>query len=244
MDLALELRNQIWSNALPEKIDSALYLYKKGCWHPLYLKPSDPHEEYDHKNDNYNLCFEFRHDLLDQIQVHTLLVFVNHDVREIAIAWAHKQGFFINENKGYPVFGRPFNPENDMLYIKPGDVYEFWTEPFSIPNEHPDLIGQQYSIRSFVEKIAISEDTWQEELKAEPEDQFMDELTLTFPFKMLIVITATPSELRSANGNLEMRQHWELDSTRGGEFVLDAHDGTFQFHGSEYANKEDLYKSL
>ncbi|KAJ8070054.1 hypothetical protein OCU04_000453 [Sclerotinia nivalis] len=117
MELALELRNQIWSDALPEKIDTALYLYTKGRWHPLYLTSPDPYNEYDHENDIFNLRVEFRHDLLDQVQVHTPLVFVNHEAREIATAWAHKQGFVVKENKGRSVFGRPFNPESDVLYV-------------------------------------------------------------------------------------------------------------------------------
>ncbi|CAD6448338.1 aae3413d-b409-4257-9a04-95c256ac55d3 [Sclerotinia trifoliorum] len=243
MDLAPELRNQIWSNALPEKVDTALYFYKTGCWHPLYLTPSDPYNEYDDENDNLNLRVEFRHDLLNQVHFHTPLIFVNHEAREIATAWARKQGFVAKENKGHFVFGRPFNPESDILYVTSDDLIEIFTELYYLDELYPELVNQNFSARSFVENIAISEETWQKELKDQPEDQFLDGLTNGFPLKTLAVIVDAPSELQHVDHNMEMRQHWELSSTGGGDYIFDS-DRTFQFHGTEFAGKEELYRSL
>ncbi|KAA8568880.1 hypothetical protein EYC84_007859 [Monilinia fructicola] len=153
------------------------------------------------------------------------------------------QGFIIKGNEEHSFFKSPLNPESDMLYVKPGYMYDFCTEPSSLPDANPDLI-EQYSTTSFVEKIAISEKPWQQEVEVEPENQLMDEPTWNFPPKIFIIIFHASSKLQSADGNLKLRQHWELDSTPGGEYSLDADDRTFRFHGGEYSGKEDLHRSL
>ena len=115
--LALELRNQIWRDALPNKVGPALYFYRKGCWCPRHLLQSD--EEYDPKNHELNLNFEFRHDLLNVVQFKVPLFFVNREASNIALAWVREHGIEIRarENRQSPVFVCPFNPIRDVLYI-------------------------------------------------------------------------------------------------------------------------------
>ncbi|KAI9647025.1 hypothetical protein NHQ30_005027 [Ciborinia camelliae] len=247
MNLALELRNQIWRDALPDKIDPTLCFFKKGCWHPLHLTESDPYHEYDPRN-VFNLRLEFSHELLDVVQVRTPLVSVNHEARSIAVAWAREQGFVIKEDKGCPLFGRPFNPKLDILYVRKDEgLLNFWLEPADLPFDHPDFFDRNYSIRSFVENFAFSEDTLQEfdlTFEAEDDNSFVADLSRIFPVKMLFIVVDAPQELDVVDVNLEMRQPWQLESTRGGEYILDCDNHTYQFHGTKYASKEELYKIL
>lgn len=52
------------------KDENALYPWKKGCWYRRRLHKSD--EGWD-PNEDLNLKLDFRHDLLDQVQVKILL---------------------------------------------------------------------------------------------------------------------------------------------------------------------------
>lgn len=65
-NLPSELRNQIWHDALPENDKPVLCPWKKGCWYPRRLQKS--HEGWD-PNEGLNLHLEFRHGLLDHVQV-------------------------------------------------------------------------------------------------------------------------------------------------------------------------------
>lgn len=89
--LAAELRNQIWRDALPHHIGPALYSYRKrGCWCPRQLTESEP--GYIAGNDDLNLAFEFRTDLLDDDnQYHVPLFSVNREARSIVLAWLQEQ---------------------------------------------------------------------------------------------------------------------------------------------------------
>lgn len=82
--LSAELRHQIWQDALPAKVEQALYFYKKGCWSPRHLTEAD--EEYDPENDELNLNFEFHCNLLDHILIEAPLSLINCEARSIALA--------------------------------------------------------------------------------------------------------------------------------------------------------------
>lgn len=86
--------------------------------------------------------------------------------------------------------------------------------------------------------MAISEEKLQRKLNAEPENQSLVQVTLDFTLRISIVIVSMHHR------SLEMRQHWgEPGSTSGGADILDSGQ-TFRFHGSEYAGKEELHRSL
>lgn len=110
-----ELRNQIWRDAVPDKVGPALYFYRNGYWCPRRLSKSD--KGYDPEKDENNLNFEYRHDLLDDAQFEVPLVFVNLEARGIALAWVREQGIEIRfcENRQHPIFVRPCDPMRDAL---------------------------------------------------------------------------------------------------------------------------------
>ena len=115
--LPAELRNQIWQDALPDKVGQALYFYRKGCWCPRRLTEAD--EDYDPENDELNLNIEFFHDLLDYVQFEVPLFFVNHEARGITLSWIHEQGLKIHfrEDRCSLIFERLFDPIHDTLYV-------------------------------------------------------------------------------------------------------------------------------
>jgi hypothetical protein len=87
--LPLELREQIWRDALPKPAGPALYFYRgRGCWVPRPLTESDP----GYKAGADRQAFEFRTDRLGHDNQFDLpLVFVNREARRVALAWLRKQ---------------------------------------------------------------------------------------------------------------------------------------------------------
>jgi hypothetical protein len=164
--LAPELRDQIWRDALPDKVGPALYFYREGCWCPRYLLPSD--EEYDPQDHDLNLNFEFRHDLLDVVQFEVPLFFVNREARDIALAWVREHGIEIRarEDRQSPVFVCPFNPIRDVLYIALDKWDEFLREPDD-RGFQPDLVERLMTVKSAdVPCIAVPEALFRNEVAA------------------------------------------------------------------------------
>ncbi|KAL9623224.1 MAG: hypothetical protein Q9160_002539 [Pyrenula sp. 1 TL-2023] len=153
-NLPPELRNQIWRDALPGHIGSALYFYRKGCWCPRCLSESD--KDYDREDDERNLNFEFCHDLLDDIQFEVSLVSVNHEARAIALTWVREEAIEIRPSEGapHPVFVRPFDPARDVLYIAPDAWDDFLAEP-DVRLLQPDLVEKLVGIESDITRIAM-----------------------------------------------------------------------------------------
>ena len=151
-----ELRNQIWCNAVPDKIGPALYFYREGCWCPRLLSKSD--KEYGPEYDENILIFEFCYDLLDDAQFEVPLAFVNREARGIALAWVRKQGIELRsyENRHYPIFVRPFDPMRDALYVVLDKWFDFLCEPDNWRFQ-PDLFEQLVDLKSDLTRIAVPE---------------------------------------------------------------------------------------
>lgn len=84
MSLHLELREQIWRDALPDNPVSALYSYRKGYWRPGRCPTTN--EEYNAVNDENDYFITFRHDLLEEIGFDVLMLVLNREARRIALA--------------------------------------------------------------------------------------------------------------------------------------------------------------
>ena len=131
--LAPELRHQIWHAALPDEVGPVLYFYKKGGWCPQHPSLSD--ERSNPENDESYVDFEFRHDVLDAVQIEMPLFFVNHEARNIALTWIHKHNIEMRvyaHKEGQlqaPVFVSPFDPIHDALYVSIDEWDEFLCEP-------------------------------------------------------------------------------------------------------------------
>ena len=234
-----ELRNQIWRNALPDKVGPALYFYRKGCWCPRRLAKSD--KGYDPDNDEHNLNFEFRHDLLDDAQFEVPIVFVNHEARGIALAWVREQGIEIrpHANQQYPpVFVRPFDPMRDAVYIALDKWDYFLCEPYDRQFQ-PDVYEQLINIETDITRIAVPQALLQSEAATIPEI-FLWFLNL----KVLLIVVDAQPDLQSTDNDMKVQRRWEIESTQGGAFFWNDDCGGFNFWDSEYIGDETLYRLL
>ena len=227
----LELRRQIWRDALPVNIGPALYYYKNGCWGPRRLAESD--EEYDHEDDRSNLLFEFRHDLLDDAQFEVPLVFVNREARGIAVAWAREQGIEIR-GRHYPVFVRPFDPTCDALYIANDQWDDFLRDPVD-RHFQPDLLDQFVGIRCCISRIAISEALLRSEIATLCEifEYFIRSRTI-------LIIVDTQPDLQSADNDRNVQRRWEFESTQGGGFFWNDEHSCFDCKDKELGDSENI----
>ena len=236
--LAPELRNQIWRDALPDKVGPALCFYRKGRWCPRRLSKSD--KGYDPENDENNLNFEFRHDLIDDAQFEVPLVFVNREARGIALTWVREQGIEIrlSEDRQYPIFVRPFDPMRDALYVALDKWNDFLCEPDDRQFE-PDLFEQLVDVKSDLTRIAVPEALLRSEAATLPEM-----FRYFFSLKQLIIIVDAQPDLQSADDDTNVQRRWEFESTQGGAFFWNNDHGSFDFGDSKYIGDETLYRLI
>ncbi|KAI0880279.1 uncharacterized protein GGS22DRAFT_175631 [Annulohypoxylon maeteangense] len=210
-----ELRDQIWRDALPGEFGPALFIYRKGYWRPRHLTESD--EGFDPSNDEHNLNFEFRYDLLDDVQFELPLAFVNREARDIALAWAREQGFKARPRKDsqYPLFQRPFDPSRDGLFVP----YDKWDEFRCEPDDRlwePDLYGKLVSIETDPTCIAIPEELFRKE-----EALISEMLRYFYHIEVLLVVVGEqPAPLPA-----DTTERWEFENVPEGTFLWDSENG-------------------
>ncbi|KND89057.1 hypothetical protein TOPH_06261 [Tolypocladium ophioglossoides CBS 100239] len=230
-----ELRNRIWQDALPDKDGPALYPYKRGCWSPRHLLESD--EGYD-PNDKDNVDLEFRHDLLDYVQVKVPLVFVSREARGIALAWVREQGIEMRfrEEAQCHIFARPFDPVRDALYIAPDKLNDFCLELYDRMSE-PDISELIVSIGPDLTRFAMPEALlWSERNMMPQIFEFFSRLA-----KLFIIVDAQPD---FEDNDIKVQRRWELESTQGRAFVWNHENGGFDLGDGEDINDEVLYKKI
>ncbi|KAI1204950.1 uncharacterized protein F4807DRAFT_445119 [Annulohypoxylon truncatum] len=227
-----ELRDQIWHDALPGQFGPAIFIYRKGFWRPRRLTESD--EGFDPSNDEHNLNFEFRYDLLDDIQFELPLAFVNREARNIALAWAREQGFKMRPRKGgqYPLFWRPFEPSRDVLFVPFDKWDEFRCEPDDRLWE-PDLYGQLVSIETEPTRIAIPEALFRKE------DALISGMFRYFYHMevLLVVVNEEPTPIPAGTA-----ERWEFESVPKGSFFWDSENGWTESGGEDHVGEENPYK--
>ncbi|KAM0292359.1 hypothetical protein ACHAO9_003337 [Fusarium lateritium] len=153
MDLPLELRLEIWQYALPTVDLPGLAIYKKGCWQPRFLTPSD----WDYyEGDPDNIRFEFRYELLP-VSLEVPMMFVNHEARNVALSWLQRSGIRMRCNNGQSYFQRPMNHNIDALYLPIDKLEEFDTEPSDRQFEE-DMINRHVGVVPYLRHFAISEE--------------------------------------------------------------------------------------
>lgn len=232
-----ELRDQIWREALPGSIGPGLHFYKKGCWCPRHLTASD--EGYDPSNDELNLNFEFRYDLLDDMQFEAALVSVNREARDIALGWAREQGLEIRRRDGgrQPVFVRAFDPTRDALYVGLGQWDDFITEPSDRCSE-PDLVERLVTVATDVRRVAVPEEllpregAWLAEVF-----QYCDRI------EALLVVVDEQPHVRSADEGRKVQHWWEYESTREGALFWNHDRRDLEWTGGRDGD-EGLYKLI
>lgn len=232
-----ELRTQIWRYSLPDEDRPALYPYKRGCWCPRWLSPSD--KGYDPKWEP-NIDLEFRYDLLDNIEVKLPLVFVNREARGIALAWAHQQGITMRfcKDRQCHIFIRPFNPKRDALYIAPTQLYNFYVES-SDRIEEPDLFDRIINVVPVLSRFAVPVALLQAE--DDPLREIFDEFRC---LAVLFIIVNTPPEF--TDNEMKVQRQWKLESPQGqGRAFFWNHDRRrFDWQDGEYIGDKALYRQI
>ncbi|KAH7256253.1 hypothetical protein BKA59DRAFT_467085 [Fusarium tricinctum] len=158
MDLAPELRLEIWQHAIPKVDLPGLAIYKKDCWQPRFLTPSD--WDYDDKDPD-NIRFEFRYDLLP-VAFTIPLAFVNREARGVVLSWVQRSGPEIQYNESQPHFQRRMNHYIDTLYLPMDRIEEFDAEPLDRQFEE-DMVHRMVGVVPYIRHFAISEDLFYSE---------------------------------------------------------------------------------
>lgn len=232
-NLPPELRYLIWRWALPHDVGQVLFPYRKGCWCPRHLSESD--EAY---TEWCNTAFEFRHDLLDPVQIYMPLVFVNQESRAVALAWAREMGIQMRfqRNKQSFVFVHQFDPVRDVLYVPLDKVDEFIHEPIDRQFE-PDLFGRMLDVQPNVRHIAVPEALLQSDPAALCEifDLFY------YPRMFFIIIDTEPDWNESS---MNVHQRWELDALQGKGFFWNSEHGRFDCGIGFSIGDETLYQRI
>lgn len=237
--LPRELRDQIWCDALPDVVGLNLYFYKEGCWCPRRLTEDD--EEYDFEFPiKYNLNLEFRHDFLDVTEVEIPLAFVNHEAREIALAWIRDSGLEIRLRVAdqTPAFVRSLDPECDVLYVPLDSWDEFLSERVDRQYK-PDLFEQIVDIKTSITRIAVPEALFRCENPglAETFEHFSH-------LETLFVIIDPQLDLQPADTDTKLQPWWVLLSTNGETYSWNNDHARFEFEGDENNVDEASRKAI
>lgn len=224
LSLPPELRNQIWHDALPEKDEPALFPYRKGCWCPRCISGSGNGYNPEYPADIY---LEFRHDLLEPVQVEVPLVFVNREARTIALAWVHNQGIEMRfrEDKQCHVFVRPFDPAQDTLYITPDEVDDYYTETLIQPYEPGPNDRFMNTPCPSPTRIAVPE----AQIQRDPVVLF-EMIDWFYNLRELFIIVGRRPDLEE---DMKMQRQWKLKSTHGRAYFWNRNHGGFDWSDSE-----------
>ena len=237
-----ELRDQIWNDALPEKDKPALYPWKKGCWCPRRLQKSDPGWE---PNEDLNLRLDFRHDLLDHVEVEIPLFFVNREARRAALAWMRKQNITLRfrKDKQCWVFTRPFDQTMDALYISMDDIGGFFIEPIDRLDE-PDIFGQSVFVAPDVTRIAVPAALFQDDGDVSSLPELFEWYSVLK--RLFVVVNPQLCWGDYDRPQVQGQQQWEVKQTLGRIFVYNHSNRRFDSHdgNSEAAGDETLYRQV
>ena len=209
------------------------------------LEPYHNPTRNDSANDDWNLNFEFRHNLLDAVQYELPLFFVNYEARRIALAWVGEHDIEIRtrelsielhacNDRRSSIFVRHFNPLHDVLYIALDQWDEFFREPYDRsfqPNLVEKLINQKSAqvTRIAVPEVLLLRSEVAAAFTERSQDEHFSQLEI-----LMIVIDTQP----------DLQRRWELDSTQGEVFLWNNHRSIFEIRDSENISNQALYRLL
>ncbi|KAL8393745.1 hypothetical protein RB595_003476 [Gaeumannomyces hyphopodioides] len=88
LDLPLELREQIWRDALPEESDATLFAHESAYWVPSAWEGEDGEGEY-----LSTTAIELDLNHVDAVLLTTPLLNANREARRVAVTWARRRGY-------------------------------------------------------------------------------------------------------------------------------------------------------
>jgi hypothetical protein len=211
--LAGELRNQIWRYALPtaDVLDPALTCFKPGCWRWQGAQPE--------------LEFVFRHEWLE-IHIEVPLASVNREARSVALPRIRELGLVTKSRSGqFPVFVRKFNPDEDAIYVKPGQLDDVIMDAHK-PQYDPWVEGRQWGTFSEYRKLAMSEASFLTTLFVEGMEEGMEGmegiaelLQHACSVREVLVVVDAPADLESASDHdRDVKPLWKFIDAPGDAF--------------------------
>ncbi|KAJ3476021.1 hypothetical protein NLG97_g9263 [Lecanicillium saksenae] len=212
--LPLEIRLQVWQLALePEAPGPVLFCFKDGCWKLRYLTPSDT--EFNADDDELNLVFEFRHELLDQSAYTIPLFSVSREARSVALPYILSQKLRCSEDPAACIFVRRHDPGRDVLLLPtPATLHSFLVEPIERLFE-PDVEQKIVNCpHPPIFRIAITRSGL-----ASLETSFSGLWETYYLLETVYVVVGEPDMQARQEG-----RHWE---------ALSAHDAAYVWHASE-----------
>ncbi|EGX94319.1 hypothetical protein CCM_02590 [Cordyceps militaris CM01] len=211
--LPVEIRLQIWQLALePEAPSPVLFCFKEGCWKPRYLTRSDP--EFNCNDDELNLVFEFRHELLDQAGFTVPLFSVSREARSVALPCILSQELRRGQDTASCIFVRRYDPWRDLLLLPtPAILRAFLVEPIERLFE-PDL-DQKYvnCPHPLISRLAITLSGL-----ASLETCFFGLWENCHLLEMVYVVIEEPEDMQERQEG----HHWEAVSAHDAVYVWDA----------------------
>ena len=174
--LPLELRLQIWRDALPHIIRPAIHFFQKGCWDRQLSPPNNE--------------FKYGLGLLDIFQFEMPVFFVNREARDVVWAWIRKHGIKTRAHEDRrsilvcppspifvypppPIFVCPFDPIRDVLYVALDKWDEFSSVPYDLRKQMKFPEKHIATKTAFVTRIAVPEALFRRNVAADLVDMLV-----------------------------------------------------------------------
>ncbi|CAG9983081.1 unnamed protein product [Clonostachys byssicola] len=220
--LPLELREQIWSEALPSADVPALFFYRKWCLSPGPLT-SDTEPESD------QTTLYSRHETPRRFQLNApSLSFVNHEAREAVARWMRdhrvsNQGCQGGQDQ---IFVRDFDPAIDIVCVAPSEWFEFLTELYD-RSFAPNLLARHRTAHSMdIKYLALCHTLPTRDLSPIPGMYYM-----LSQIEVLIIVLNMPTSAEGAKTQpndayrLKTIQGWGLHwNPQTGDFEPESHE--------------------
>jgi hypothetical protein len=235
-NLPQELRDEVWAQTLPALLRPTLRVYRSGCWLVRLMVEGEPGWD-DTEDWGIQKQLSFRYDMLNSPQFDVPLLTVNHEARQIALAWICKNNLILRScrNTGYPLIVRQFEPKRDVLYF-PLEEWNRTHLDFNTRLFQGDLLDEVLTYSGKVRMFAVPETFPMSELAKVPEDldAFVEAHVL------MIVINPSP-ELQLIDS---MKNYWEVDIANKGAFYWSRKHPIFEFRGGLNICDQALYKQI
>lgn len=229
--LPVELRIQIWREALPRKDEPALFFFRKEC------STLEPDSETDESNypENSHLEFIFHEELLDPIQVDVPLAFVNREARGVALPWIHEQGIKLRfcEGRLHPVHARPFDARRDVVYIND-------SKDIAYPIERrleEDVLDINVSCDFHPLHIALPETVLLTEIHC------LLELLESYEVIVLYIIVDSPDDLH-LDSHAKVQRLWQVKDSNGHLLQWDYEHGRFNVRAGDNTGENSVSKHI
>ncbi|OAA55628.1 hypothetical protein ISF_07733 [Cordyceps fumosorosea ARSEF 2679] len=149
-NLPIELRTQIWIDAIPAQDEPAVFIYRVGCCTMTRRVYWDDHAE-------HLLQFDYYFNLFSRVQALDGLLSASQESRAITLDWLSRQDVLSRRRYagGTLHVVRRFNPKIDTLYLPTPCVVHFGTQLIDLlyqPENYDQRIGPQ---RTHLRRLAI-----------------------------------------------------------------------------------------